>query len=98
MTGHAVVAVAEQTAQIADSTILQQAVQEERVVITNNKDFGELVFRDVQTHKGIPRLRLQDETPANRVRGVAAVVAQHLAQLPHHFTIATETSVRIRAR
>jgi predicted nuclease of predicted toxin-antitoxin system len=43
--GHDVLAVAEAMPQADDSDILDQAAIEERILITNDKDFGELVFR-----------------------------------------------------
>ena len=73
--GHDVLAVAEEMLQSDDTTILARAMAEERIVITNDKDFGELVFRSGQAHHGVLLIRLQDESPENKVRVVAAVLS-----------------------
>ena len=80
-----------------DSHILARALSEERILVTNDKDFGELVFRRHQGHHGVVLLRLQDESAANRVRVVEAVLAQYADRLVGHFTVATEGGVRIRS-
>ena len=64
--------------------------------ITNDKDFGELVFRSGQAHHGVILLRLHDERPANRVRVVKAVLEKWADRLAGSFTVATESGVRIR--
>lgn len=95
--GHDVVAVAETMPQAEDAAILASAAAEARIVVTNDKDFGELVFRSGQPHAGVLLLRLQDESAANRVQVVERVLQQLAGQLAGNFVVATETQVRIRA-
>jgi len=95
-TGHDVLAVAEAMPQADDQDILARAMSEERILITNDKDFGELVFRNRQAHHGVLLLRLHDESPANRVRVMKGVLQQYADRLAGHFTVATEGGVRIR--
>jgi predicted nuclease of predicted toxin-antitoxin system len=94
--GHDVLAVAETMPQADDLDIVARAVGEGRILVTNDKDFGELVFRGDQAHHGVVLLRLHDERPANRVRVIKAVMEQYADRLAHHFTVATEGGVRIR--
>lgn len=94
--GHNVVAVADAMPQADDQTIIACAENEARVLITNDKDFGELVFRSGQAHHGVLLLRLRDERPPNRLRVVKAVLEQFADRLPGRFTVATENRVRIR--
>lgn len=94
--GHDVLAVAEIMHQAADPDILAVALSENRVLITNDKDFGELAFRSLQSHHGVPLLRLRDESTANRVRVVEAILDRFMDRLPEHFVTATESRVRIR--
>lgn len=49
-----------------DRFILDKAVRENRIVITMDKDFGDLVFFHDLPHKGIVLLRLRDERVKNR--------------------------------
>jgi predicted nuclease of predicted toxin-antitoxin system len=94
--GHDVLAVAEVMPQADDREILERAASDQRILITNDKDFGELVFRSQRAAPGIVLFRLRDEHPANRVRTVAALLEQHAERLAGRFTVATEDSVRIR--
>jgi predicted nuclease of predicted toxin-antitoxin system len=71
-------------------------VGEGRLIVTNDKDFGELIFRSGQAHHGVLLLRLHDESPPNRVRVVKSVLEQYSDRLVGCFTVATEIGVRIR--
>ncbi len=95
--GHDVLAVAEDMPQADDMDILARAVPEERILITNDKDFGELIFRTGRTHAGVLLLRLRDESSVNRVHTVKAVLEQHANRLAGRFIVATESGVRIRS-
>jgi len=95
-TGHDVLAVSEVMLQADDQDILALAVREGRILITNDKDFGELVFRSGQAHRGVVLLRVRDESSMSRVRVLEAVLERYADQLSGHFTVATERSVRIR--
>jgi predicted nuclease of predicted toxin-antitoxin system len=79
-----------------DSVILDLAVQQHRIVVTNDKDFGELVFRSGKPHDGILLLRLDDESPQNRLRVFQNVLRLYQERLPGNFVVATEKGVRIR--
>ncbi|OGA31787.1 MAG: hypothetical protein A3G80_07070 [Betaproteobacteria bacterium RIFCSPLOWO2_12_FULL_62_13b] len=94
--GHEVLAVAEAMPEANDRDILARAMSEGRILITNDKDFGELVFRSGQGHHGVVLLRLHAESPANRVRVLMGVLQRYADRLAGHFTVATEGGVRIR--
>ncbi len=76
--------------------ILAWAVDGERILITNDKDFGELVFRRGQAHQGILLFRLQDESAVNQVRILSQVLDKYADRLPGHFVVITESRIRIR--
>jgi len=94
--GHDAVAVALSMPQADDSVILLKAAAEKLVVITNDKDFGELVFRSRQSHAGVLLLRLRDESAVSRVAVVRTVLASHADELAGNFVTATESHIRIR--
>jgi predicted nuclease of predicted toxin-antitoxin system len=94
--GHDVLAVAETMPQAEDPDILARAAEEDRILVTNDKDFGELVFRNGQLHSGVVLLRLQDESSANRVHTIRAVLERYADRLAGCFTVATASGVRIR--
>ncbi len=95
--GHDVVAVAEIMRQADDPDILSLALNEDRMLITNDKDFGELVYRTGRTHHGVLLLRLRNESSANRVRVVTSVLGKYADRLAGQFVVATESNVRIRS-
>ena len=60
--GHDVTAIAyDYPASLADEDVLAIAVAEDRVLITNDRDFGDLVFHRRLSHRGIILFRLGDE-------------------------------------
>ena len=93
---HDVMAVAEDMPQADDSEILDQAISQERILITNDKDFGELVYRSGRAHRGVILLRLHDESSSNRVRMVKVILEGYADRLADHFIVATDGGVRIR--
>jgi predicted nuclease of predicted toxin-antitoxin system len=94
--GHDVVAVSEAMPQGDDRDIMAEAATTTRILITNDKDFGELAFRSGQTHHGVLLLRLHDESPTNRIRVVRAVMENYQNRLSGNFVVASEGNVRIR--
>jgi predicted nuclease of predicted toxin-antitoxin system len=58
--GHEVFSVYEDARGVEDDIILQKAFDENWVLITNDKDFGDKVFRNGRLHKGVVLLRLED--------------------------------------
>lgn len=94
--GHDVFSVAETMPHADDLNILNQAASERRILVTNDKDFGELIFRSAKAYHGVILLRLHDESPANRVRVMKGILEQYADRLESHFTVATESRVRIR--
>jgi len=49
-----------------DNDIIQKALHEHWIIITNDKDFGNKVYRDGRLHRGVILLRLADERSAYR--------------------------------
>lgn len=91
-----VVEVAARMPQAVDEDILALAVSEERIVVTNDKDFGELVFRSHRRHAGVVLFRLSDESETNRIRMTRIAVEGYGDRLPGRFTVVTERTIRIR--
>lgn len=94
--GHDVAMMPQSPVPTTDSDILDMAVQEDRIVVTNDKDFGELVFRSGKLHAGIILFRLNDESAVNRVQMAKIVIERHGDQLAGSFTVVTEKTIRLR--
>lgn len=81
---------------IPDTQVLSVAVAENRILITDDKDFGELVFKEGFTHRGVIFFRLGDYAPLLTKISRLEYVLTHYAQLLDHFL--TVTPQRVRAR
>ena len=94
--GFDAVSVREESPQTSDLDILRRAVAEQRIVVTNDKDFGDMVFRDNHHHHGVLLLRLADDGVSTKIRVVAAVLKQYVDKLEGRFVVATEQNIRVR--
>lgn len=62
---------------IPDFQVLDLAFSREATLITSDKDFGELVFKYGQAHRGIILLRLQDETSNNKIKALKVIIIKY---------------------
>jgi predicted nuclease of predicted toxin-antitoxin system len=92
---HDVFSVYDEARGLDDEAVLQRADAEGRILITNDKDFGELIFREGLPHKGILLLRLENQAPAKQIAALQRVLAGHGDQLANHFAVVTESAIRI---
>lgn len=79
-----------------DSEILRIAVAEGRMVITMDKDFGELVYNSGRAHSGVMILRLEDANGDEKAKVVAKIVSEHLHRIEGKFCIYQDARLRIR--
>jgi predicted nuclease of predicted toxin-antitoxin system len=78
-----------------DTVLLCQAFAEDRILITNDKDFGEKVFRDGLAHKGVVLLRLEDERTGNKIAVMQKLLDGYADRLAGRFVAISELAVRI---
>lgn len=90
--------VAETMKSAADDVILQKADEEQRILITLDKDFGELVFRLGRIHSGVILCRLQSLSIKEAVALVEETVARNGAALRAAFTVIQPKNLRIRKK
>ena len=92
--GHEVFSVYEEARGIDDDTIIQKAFDENWILITSDKDFGEKVYREKYPHQGVIFLRLEDEQSANKVAVLQRFLASYQDQVTGNFVVVTEKRVR----
>jgi len=92
--GHEVFSVFDESRGADDDDIIAKAFAEEWIVITNDKDFGEKVFREGRSHKGVIFLRLRNERATNKIEVLRRLLECHAKHLPNRFVVATESLVR----
>lgn len=96
--GHEVFSVFEQAKGIDDDAIIEKALAERWILVTNDKDFGAKVYRDGRLHRGVILLRLQDDRAPNKIDTMARIVRDFAVRLEDSFLVATEKTVRFAQR
>ncbi|MGQ0540792.1 MAG: DUF5615 family PIN-like protein [Blastocatellia bacterium] len=84
----------DKAAGMADKDVLSKAFSGNRILITNNKDFGEMIFRERRQHKGVVFLRLANEGSANKIDVLRNVLENYSDKLPGQFVTVTENRIR----
>lgn len=93
---HEVLAVAEMEPGIEDSVVLSRANERDALLVTEDKDFGELVFRQRLVHAGVILVRLAGLPVATKGGLLCAALKEHGAQMAHAFTVLSPGVLRIR--
>jgi predicted nuclease of predicted toxin-antitoxin system len=94
--GEDVLYIAEVDPSVSDEVVLERARENEAVLLTADKDFGELVFRRRLVSAGVVLLRLSGLEAEEKAAIVEALLASHAGELAGHFTVVTASGVRIR--
>lgn len=94
--GYSVLYVAEMQPGISDDVVLDIANQHSALLLTADKDFGELVFRLRRITCGVILLRLAGLSPERKAEIVVLIINQHLEELIGAFTVIAPGSLRIR--
>lgn len=94
--GHVVRYVTEIQSGIPDDVVLDMANRESAVLLTADKDFGAMVFRQRLHAHGIVLIRLAGLAPNHKAEVVTSTINRHTAELPHAFAVITPEFFRIR--
>jgi len=94
--GHDVVWIRETAPGIADPEVLRQAVQEERILLTFDKDFGELAFHQrLPASCGVILFRIPTPSAFYVAQFTLKVIASR-SDWSGHFTVVEEQRIRMR--
>jgi predicted nuclease of predicted toxin-antitoxin system len=77
----------------SDLSIIEMAAKEDLIIITNDKDFGYLIFKQRLKCPGLILIRI-DEIGQGNV--ILAILQKYRHKLKNHFTIITDKKVRFR--
>jgi predicted nuclease of predicted toxin-antitoxin system len=94
--GHEVLAVIELAPGISDETVLALANDHRDLLLTVDKDFGELVYRLRRVHWGVVLIRLAGLDPHQKALLVERVFQHRGPELSGSFTVISPTLVRVR--
>lgn len=79
-----------------DFDVLEFSEREGRILITNDKDFGELIFRLGRPSSGVILLRLRLDSPKNRCEYISNVINKFSDKLEGYFIVVKEGGLRVR--
>ncbi|MGV8174685.1 MAG: DUF5615 family PIN-like protein [Methanothrix sp.] len=78
-----------------DESLLEKAYSEGRIVVTMDKDFGDMVFRMKKPHCGIILLRSAYCGPSKKISLMKKVLSHPESDLSGRFVVVTEAAIRI---
>ncbi len=81
---------------IEDTEVLRLAFVKRRILITVDKDFGDLAFHAKRPSYGIILYRLSGLNNLEKSRVIESVINEQSSKLPGNFTVITKKQVRIR--
>ena len=94
--GYQVKYIAEIAQGAADTDVLALSNQEEAILITADKDFGDLVFYRRYKSLGVILVRLSDELPSSEKANIIVdAINTHHKELFGAFTVITSNKIRI---
>ena len=91
--GHTVLYVLEVGPSISDDEVIRWANQESVLLLTADKDFGELIFRQKRIAHGVILIRLAGLSPHRKAELVAVAIQEHADELVQNFTVNTPGAV-----
>lgn len=94
--GHDVVYVAEMAAGASDGELIGLARRDNRLLLTDDKDFGELVIRRRWAAPGVVLMRVGSEQPQMRWQRLQAAIARFDESLYGRYVVIEDARLRVR--
>lgn len=88
-------AIVEVTPRMQDPEVIELAVRERRVLLTEDKDFGQLVYAELRESSGVILIRFPASERAELPRTVLETVEELGDRLANAFVVITPRRVRI---
>jgi predicted nuclease of predicted toxin-antitoxin system len=93
-----VIYLAELAPGITDDEVLQLANERSALLLTADKDFGDLVFRLDRAAAGIVLMRLEGLSSATKSTIMASAIREHGPQMYGNFSVVSSGAIRIRPK
>lgn len=95
--GHEVLYIVEMEPSIEDDVVLERANGRSALLVTADKDFGELVFREKRlTTGGVILLRLAGLSAERKTEIISDAFREHSAEFSNHFSVISPGRIRMR--
>ncbi|MBI3353478.1 MAG: DUF5615 family PIN-like protein [Nitrospirae bacterium] len=92
--GHDVKWIPDYDCEISDEELLKLANAEKRILITNDKDFGELIFLQKRVAAGIILLRVKGQKAQDKVILIKKLLQNYSDKLLNHYIVITKKKIR----
>jgi len=81
---------------LSDEKILRMAQRQKRIILTHDKDFGNLIHQPHQLHSGIILLRLKNQSPQNVINHLIPFLKKiKLDEIKNRLVVFQEGRIRI---
>ncbi|MEH2627482.1 putative nuclease of putative toxin-antitoxin system [Bradyrhizobium sp. AZCC 1719] len=94
--GHDVLYVAEAAAGLSDTDVMALARHEKRILLTEDKDFGDLVFRRQQAVPGVVLMRIDFEEPELKKTRLISAIERYGEGLFGRYVVVEDRRLRSR--
>ena len=94
--GYEVFSIAEDRPGISDEEVLQLAADQKAILITADKDFGDLVYQQMKASSGVLLLRIAGLSQDEKCEVVSHTATKYALKLKNNFTVIGKSSIRIR--
>lgn len=94
--GFEVLSILEISPGIDDEEVLELALKEEAILVTEDKDFGELTYRLRKSSHGILLIRLIGVSEVEKTKIVIDAVKSHLEDIRNNFAVLSSNKLRIK--
>ena len=92
--GHDVAAVIDVASGAEDSSVIESAVRQQRIFVTEDRDFGQLVYAAGRPACGVILLRFPSSARAGLPEAVVNLVADHGEKLRERFVVVQPGRIR----
>ncbi|MGB9720789.1 MAG: DUF5615 family PIN-like protein [bacterium] len=80
--------------QMPDNTVCELANKEERIILTNDKDFGEIVFFQKKIVYGIVLLRIKGQNVKEKIVRLENLLSRYSDKIVNHFVVVSKEKFR----
>lgn len=81
---------------ITDEEVIELSIQENRIIITFDSDYGELVFKHGYQPKGVNYLRIKKFTPEYPTQLLTELIEEERLEVEGKFTVINDNQIRQR--
>ena len=96
--GYDILSVRKLNPRMSDSEIINIAAKDNRIVITMDKDFGELIYNSGLIHKGILLLRTENCSGDKKAKILSEILINYSSELEENFCVFSKDRLRIRRK